>query len=200
MVTRHLSQMLSQVNLNSTSVPAQHDTNFPQSILGLYFYIFFIENVLKYEYQERKVEQTVVRRYPQWLCTPPKTIVSSTEKNSIRRMQIHTFRTESSEGMVTMQTIYTYIYIYFFIMLIEKIIWVHSAHHNIYRDIILFSRSWMNCREKLAKKVEQCTDAPNVVGGKKMLPMDYPNFREKYVQPSTPTVDCLLYTSPSPRD
>ena len=43
----------------------------------------------------------------QWLCTPPKTIVSSTEKNSIRRMQIHTFRTESSEGMVTMQTIYT---------------------------------------------------------------------------------------------
>ena len=36
-----------------------------------------------------------------------------------------------------------YIYIYFFIMLIEKIIWVHSAHdhHNIYRDIVLFSRS-----------------------------------------------------------
>ena len=33
------------------------------------------------------------------------------------------------------------IYIYFFIMLIEKIIWVHSAHHNIYRDIVLFSRS-----------------------------------------------------------
>ena len=101
------------------------------------------------------------------------------------RMQIHTFRTESSEGMVTMQTIYTYIYIYFFIMLIEKIIWVHSAHHNIYRDIVLFSRSWMNCREKLAKKVEQWTDAPNVVGGKKMLPMDYPDFREKYVQPLT---------------
>ena len=72
-------------------------------------------------------------------------------------------------------------------MLIEKIIyiWVHSAHHNIYRDIVLFSRSWMNCREKLAKKVEQWTDAPNVVGGKKMPPMDYPNFREKYVQPLT---------------
>ena len=77
-------------------------------------------------------------------------------------------------------------------MLIEKIIWVHSAHHNIYRDIVLFSRSWMNCREKLAKKVEQWTDAPNVVGGKKMLPMDYPNFREKYVQPTTHTVDARL--------
>ena len=36
--------------------------------------------------------------------------------------------------------IYIHIHI-FFIMLIEKIIWVHSAHHNIYRDIVLFSRS-----------------------------------------------------------
>ena len=25
--------------------------------------------------------------------------------------------------------------------LTETIIWVHSAHHNIYRDIVLFSRS-----------------------------------------------------------
>ena len=50
--------------------------------------------------------------FSQWLCTPPKTIVSSTEKNSIRRMQIHTFRTESLEGMVTMQTIYIHFFLY----------------------------------------------------------------------------------------
>ena len=36
--TRPLLQTLSRVNLNPISVPpAQNDTNFPQSILGLYF-------------------------------------------------------------------------------------------------------------------------------------------------------------------
>ena len=171
--------------------------------IAMVFIMFFITTVCFYDFCKtvlvkkytpcqgiiwfsltNSISFTLAFMWSQWLCTPPKTIVSSTEKNSIRRMQIHTFRTESSEGMVTMHTIYFYLFI-FFIMLIEKIICVHSAHHNIYRDIVLFSRSWMNCREKLAKKVEQWTDAPNVVGGKKMLPMDYPNFREKYVQPLT---------------
>ena len=61
--TRPLLQTLSRVNLNPISVPAQNDTNFPQSILGLYFKIFLLKFCLKYEYQERKAEQTVVRRY-----------------------------------------------------------------------------------------------------------------------------------------
>jgi len=64
--TGPLSQTLSRVNLNPTSVPAQNDTNFPQSVHVYTWTIFlniFIENVLKYKYQEQKVEQTVVRRY-----------------------------------------------------------------------------------------------------------------------------------------
>ena len=149
-----------------------------KSVIILYHFFRMISSGIK------KVAQKAQKNcFPLLRSGTKKYIICPNDDQQLWTSRIHTFRTESSEGMVTMQTIY--IYTYFFIMLIEKIIWVHSAHHNIYRDIVLFSRSWMNCREKLAKKVEQWKDAPNVVGGKKMLPMDYPNFREKYVQPLT---------------
>ena len=65
--TRPLLQTLSRVNLNPISVPAAEQHKLPTIYTWTIFLNIFIENlnlnVLKYEYQERKVEQTVVRRY-----------------------------------------------------------------------------------------------------------------------------------------
>ena len=63
--TRPLSQTLNQVNLKfkSNKCASTERHKLPTIYTWTIFLNIFIENFLKYEYQERKVEQTVVRSY-----------------------------------------------------------------------------------------------------------------------------------------